>query len=130
MENLFDLFLEKKLSGDTQIKQAYADLYDVKLTWIEDVQGLTIQQLVDKICDELEAEGSDLTETHVDKIKERFALYPIVKKAPKSYLELAKAKRITEKNLENLKSSGGFEEYVVELSDALELIESMMKELS
>ena len=129
MEQLFDLFLQKELKGETSILDAYSKLHGVKRSWLSSKQDLTIQELVDNICDDLESQGYDLSTTSTDEIKDRFILWEVLIKAPAGYKELVHAKNITEIALKNINSSDVDPKYKKQISSMLDLIESNLKDL-
>ena len=92
MEKIFDLFLAEELSGQKKIKEAYSLLHDEPIRWIE-CEDISIQQLVDRICDNLESEGLDLETTPTEVVREKFANFDIEVKVPQAYLDLHKAKQ-------------------------------------
>ena len=92
MEKIFDLFLAKELSGEKKIKEAYSAILDEPICWIE-CEDISIQQLVDRICDNLEKEGLDLETTPTDLVRKKFANFDIKVKIPQAYIDLYEAKK-------------------------------------
>jgi len=130
MEKIFNLFLKKELPGDTLILEAYAEIYNIKSSWLLDLKGLTVQKFVDNICDDLENQGYDLSVTPVDEIKSRFMLYDIKVKTPEAYIELQNAKDIAENSLKEFKALGADPQYIAQASSMIDLLETKMKEIA
>ena len=130
MESIFELFLKKEIPGDTPILEAYAKVHDIKKTWLSVNKNLTIQELVDQICDDLESQGYDLSSTPITEIKQRFALHEIIISAPKEYLQLKEAKDQAESSLKSLHAHNVPEEYITQVNSMISLLETKMKELS
>tara|TARA_Y100000593_G_scaffold93262_1_gene187478 strand:- start:2059 stop:2451 length:393 start_codon:yes stop_codon:yes gene_type:complete len=130
MKTIFDRFVKKEISGDTLIKDAYSELHDIKTAWITDPLGLTIQEHVNKICDDLESQGYNLTMTPIEEIKIRFVLYDIKIEAPAEYIELREAKKLAEETLVAFESGGAESKYINQVSSMISLIEAKMKNLS
>ena len=92
MEIIFDKFIAQEITGDTKIKKAYSSQYNHPMSWIE-CEDISIQQLVDRICESLEQEGHDLEETPIEKVKEIFCTFKLEIKVPAAYTSLYEAKQ-------------------------------------
>lgn len=130
MEKIFDMFLKKEMPGNTLMLDAYSQIHDIKPEWLSDHRGLTIQELIDTICDNLESQGYDLSTTAIDEIKHRFVLYEIKIEAPKEYIELREAKNQAEDVLKNFQSANAPAEFISQVNSMISLLETKMKEMS
>lgn len=130
MDELFDLFIADKIPGRTSIKEAYSTLRNIKLAWIVDSKGLTIQEWVNEICDTLEKDGFDLNKTRTDRVKIDFVKYDISIEPPEEYKVFAKNRELVLKNLASLRNFKAPPEMIEQTQNMLDLIDSKMKELS
>lgn len=130
MKKIFESFLQNKALGKSSILDAYSEIYEVKRSWLSCEKDISVQELIDSICDDLESQGYDLSSTSTDEIKKYFVLYKVEVKAPEGYADLMHAKEITQIALENINSTNAEEKYKNQISSMLDLIESKLKELS
>ena len=132
MIRIWEEWVENKTQDNlnTSIKSAYAIVNKIKLSWVQDSLGLTIQEWIDKCCDELEAEGYDLQITSVDLVKEKFVQYDISIDPPKEYKQLQNALVQANKTLEMLSNFEADEATLDQIKSTIRLLTSEMKELS
>lgn len=129
MENIWDLYIDKKLSGNMLIKRAYSDMHDLTLVWVIDQKGLTIQQWVDECCEELKSEGCILEETPLEIVKLKFIRYQLEYRIPKEYTELTKTKNSFLEMYDNMQKWGATEEMLVQMKKSIDTVESGIESL-
>ena len=132
MLQIWEHWVENKIQDDlnTSIKSAYAIVNKVKSSWVQDPLGLTIQEWIDKCCDDLEEEGHDLQTTSTELVKEKFVQYDISIESPKEYKQLQNALSQANKTLEMLSSFEADEATLEQIKSTIRLLTSEMKELS
>ena len=132
MLRIWEQWVDKKTKGNLNdsIKNAYAYVNDVKVSWVKDSKNLTIQEWIDDCCDQLEAEGYDLQTTSIDRVKEKFLCYDISVVPPKEYKQLQGALDQANKTLEMLAKFEADESVIDQLKNTITLLMSEMKELS
>jgi thiaminase len=129
MEKIFKQFLAKDLPGNTLISDAYSRIHEIKPGWIVDYRKLTVQEFIDKICDDLEKQGYDLSVTSVDEIQQRFVLYKIKVEAPETYTQCKEAKDQAESILKEFISLNASEVYIKQVSTMIDLLNSKLEEI-
>tara|TARA_B100001758_G_C18206179_1_gene502495 strand:- start:24 stop:416 length:393 start_codon:yes stop_codon:yes gene_type:complete len=127
---IWEKFIDKTYSGEMLIKEAFAKENNVKISWVNDKENMSIQALVNKICDQLEAEGYDLEITSTEAVKNRFLEYEIFVEAPIEYSNMAEAKDQAEKVLKKLQEYGADASAIEQTHRMINLLVSKMKELS
>lgn len=132
MLQIWEDWVENKTQDDlnTSIKNAYAIVNNVKFSWVQDSLGLTIQEWIDKCCDDLENEGYDLQTTSIELVKEKFVQYDISVEPPKEYKQLQNALAQANKTLEMLSGFEADEATLEQIKSTIRLLTSEMKELS
>ena len=120
----------KYLDLNLPIKNVYAANKDVKLSWVQDPAGLTIQEWIDKCCDKLEEEGYDLQETSIEFVKDKFVNYDISVVPPKEYTQLQEALEQAKKTLALLSKFEADKQTIAQIESTISLLTSEMKELS
>tara|TARA_B100001287_G_C22228405_1_gene320312 strand:+ start:70 stop:468 length:399 start_codon:yes stop_codon:yes gene_type:complete len=132
MLRIWEKFVEEQneLDKNISIKEAYANERDIKISWIKDDLSMTIQEWIDKCCDELEYEGHDLNQTPLHFVKEKFVKYDITIVPPVEYKQLLDAKTQAENTLELLSKFKAPAETIQTIHQTIELLESKLKELS
>lgn len=132
MIRIWEEWVENKTQDNlnTSIKSAYSIVNKIKISWVQDSLGLTIQEWIDKCCDELEEEGYDLQITSVDLVKEKFVQYDISIDPPKEYKQLQNALVQANKTLEMLSNFEADEATLDQIKSTIRLLTSEMKELS
>ena len=132
MLQIWEDWVENKTQDDlnTSIKNAYSIVNKVKFSWVQDSRGLTIQEWIDKCCDELEAEGYDLQTTSIELVKEKFVQYDISIEPPKEYKQLQNALSQANKTFEMLSNFEADEATLEQIKSTIRLLTSEMKELS
>ncbi len=129
MLRIWELYIDKKLSGDTLIRRAYADLNRVHFKWIVDPRSMTIQQWVDACCDKLKEEGHKLDETPLDLVKLKFIKYDIHYEEPKQYAQLTKAKEIFVGKYNDMIDWNAPDDMLAEMKKSIDAIETGIKVL-
>ena len=122
--------MNKIYSGDMLIKEAFAKENNVNITWVDDKLNFTIQEFVNKICDELEADGHDLQQTSTDVVKSLFLEYKISIEPPVAYTNMAEAKEQAEEVLKKLQEYNADQLAIEKTNRMIDLLVSKMKELS
>lgn len=130
MITIWEKFIDKTYPGNMLIKDAFAKENNVKLSWVNDNLNLTIQAFVNKICDELEAEGLDLEITSTDVVKDMFLKYEISIQPPLEYSNIAEAKDQAELVLKKLQEYDADASAIEQTNRMINLLASKMKELS
>ena len=132
MLQIWEDWVENKTQDDlnTSIKNAYSIVNKVKFSWVQDSLGLTVQEWIDKCCDELEQEGYDLQTTSIELVKEKFVQYDISIEPPKEYKQLQNALAQANKTLEMLSGFEADEATLEQIKSTIRLLTSEMKELS
>ena len=132
MLQIWEDWVENKTQDDlnTSIKNAYSIVNKVKFSWVQDSLGLTVQEWIDKCCDELEQEGYDLQTTSIELVKEKFVQYDISIEPPKEYKQLQNALAQANKTLEMLSGFEADKATLEQIKSTIRLLTSEMKELS
>jgi len=129
MEDIWELFVDKKLSGSTLIRRAYSDLNKVHLKWVIDNEGLTIQQWVDACCEQLKEEGHDLKKTSLQFVKLKFIKYDVSHQIPRQYIDLLDAKHMFLEKYAEMSNWDAPEEMLNEMKKSIDVVESGIKSL-
>lgn len=131
MLRIWEKFISKDSSLDpnSKIKDVYADIHDVRTSWIQD-KGHTVQEWVDICCDNLEEEGHDLNETDVEFVKNKFVEYEIEIQPPLEYTQLQEALQQANKTLQLMTEFKADASVLEQLQNTISLLSSKMKELS
>jgi len=130
MITIWEKFIEKIYPGEMLIKEAFAKENNVRTSWVIDKQNLTIQALVNKICDKLETDGLDLQITSTEVVKNLFLEYEISIQPPVEYKNISAAKDQAEKVLEKLQEYNADPASIDQAHNMINLLVSKMKELS
>ena len=129
MQKIWDLYIDKKLSGNLLIRRAYSSLYQKHFKWIVDPKGMTIQQWVDTCCEQLQAEGYDLNETPLEMVESKFIKYDIGYQIPEQYEQLVESKNMFAERFEEMTSWGASEELLEEMKKSMDAVDSGIKAL-
>lgn len=107
MDQIFQDYYDKVITGDELLAEIYGTYHNVPLKWIE-CESVTIKSLVNRICDDFESNGFDLDDLPIVNIRERFIDYEPVVRVPPEWEQLVEAKRLAESQLKDLKSNDLF----------------------
>lgn len=102
---IFDSFLEGTIDAMESLNEVYANKKSISVKWISS-KDMTIQDIINDICDSYEAEGFDLETLPVTKIGDRFHLYEPSYKIPKEYVRLLETKDYVEIQIKEAKLAG------------------------
>ena len=104
MDQIFQDYYDKILTGDELLKEIYGTYHDVPLKWIE-CEHITIKSLVNRICDDFESNGFDLDDLPIVNIREKFQDHEPVVRVPPEWEQLVEAKSLCERELKVIKNS-------------------------
>lgn len=131
MNKIFQDYYDGTLSGDETLKKVYSDYYKISEKWIQ-CENITIKALMNRICDEYEADGFDLESLPLDTIRVRFLEFEPKWTEPPEYRQFVEGKQLAESQLELIKnnkvlmSTAGIESTITQIEAT---IESFDKEL-
>ena len=104
MDQIFQDYYDKILTGDELLKEIYATYKDVPTKWV-DCEHVTIKSLVNRICDDFESNGFDLDDLPIVNIREKFIDFEPVVRVPPEWEQLLEAKQLAETQLSDLKNN-------------------------
>ena len=135
MDQIFQDYYDKVISGDEMLKEIYGTYHDVPLKWIE-CEHITIKALVNRICDDFESNGFDLDDLPIVNIREKFIDHEPVVRVPPEWEQLLEAKRLCENELvniqnnESLMSLGTVEAIISHIEGTIASIDNKLQELT
>lgn len=125
---IFDDFLAGNIDGNASVNRLYSDKYLISMKWISS-PDMTVQDIVDDICDSYELEGYDLEVMPVTRIGDRFHLYEPQYEIPPEYNQLLETKAYVEKQITEAKQLGYDKSIVSFMEDTLDTIVNRIKGL-
>ena len=129
MDGIWKAFIDKLIDENTPIRKAYSNSKNLNYKWIKDEKGLTIQEWVNEICEQLMKEGHNLDETPLEKVREKFVLYEISYKVPEEYTRLLEAKKAFRKAKKDLAKWKATPDMMKQIESSIDIIDSRIKEL-
>ena len=129
MDGIWKAFIDKLIDENTPIRKAYSNSKNLNYKWIKDEKGLTIQEWVNEICEQLMKEGHNLDETPLEKVREKFVLYEISYKVPEEYNRLLEAKKAFRKAKKDLAKWKATPDMMKQIESSIDIIDSRIKEL-
>lgn len=104
MDQIFQDYYDKVLTGDELLKEIYGTYHNVPLKWIE-CEQITVKGLVNRICDDFESNGFDLDDLPIVNIREKFIDYEPVVRVPPEWEQLLEAKALCETELQVIRNN-------------------------
>ena len=104
MDQIFQDYYDKVLTGDELLKEIYGTYLYVPLKWIE-CEQITVKGLVNRICDDFESNGFDLDDLPIVNIREKFIDYEPVVRVPPEWEQLLEAKALCETELQVIRNN-------------------------
>ena len=104
MDQIFQDYYDKILTGDELLKEIYGTYRNVPLKWVQ-CENITIKALVNRICDDFESNGFDLDDLPIVNIREKFMDYEPVVRVPPEWEQLVEAKALCEKELKSIRNN-------------------------
>lgn len=125
---IFDSFLLGDIEPNESVNKVFSEKHCISQKWITS-EDMSVQDIIDDICDSYESEGYDLEVMPVTKIGDRFHLYEPEYSIPIEYRRLLETKEYVENQVTEAVRLGYDNSIVSFMKDTLDTIVDRIKGL-